>query len=79
MGCRSGVRTTLNLADLRKFFFSGVAVMLLFLLCAVASDDYVALKKFYESTFGSGWQFNTDWDMSNTDVCTWGYYHAKVT
>ena len=43
--------------------------MLLFLLCAAANDDYVALKAFYESTGGSGWAFNSGWDMSNTDVC----------
>ena len=52
--------------------------MLLFLLCAAANDDYVALKAFYESMGGSGWAFNTNWDMSNTDVCTWGYDHSKV-
>ena len=34
--------------------------MLLFLLCAAANDDYVALKAFYESTGGSGWAFNTN-------------------
>ena len=43
--------------------------MLLFLLCAAANDDYVALKAFYESTGGSGWACNANWDMSNTDVC----------
>ena len=53
--------------------------MLLFLLCAAANDDYVALKAFYESTFGSGWAFNTNWDMSNTDVCGYGSSHSKVT
>ena len=53
--------------------------MLLFLLCAAANDDYVALKAFYESTGGSGWAFNSHWDMSKTAVCglndhfnTWG-------
>ena len=46
--------------------------MLLFLLCAAANDDYVALKAFYESTGGSGWACNANWDMSNTDVCGWG-------
>ena len=43
--------------------------MLLFLLCAAANDDYVALKAFYESTGGSGWNDNIFWDMSKTDVC----------
>ena len=42
--------------------------MLLFLLCAATNDDYVALKALYESTGGSGWVFNKNWDMSNTDV-----------
>ena len=49
--------------------------MLLLLLCAAANDDYVALKAFYESTGGSGWNDNIFWDMSNTDVCgvpQWG-------
>ena len=49
--------------------------MLLFLLCAAANDDYVALKAFYESTGGSGWNDNIFWDMSKTDVCgvpQWG-------
>ena len=48
--------------------------MLLFLLCAAANDDYVALKALYESTGGSGWRWyvNKNWNMSNTDVCGWG-------
>ena len=46
--------------------------MLLFLLCAAANDDYVALKALYESTGGSAWTDNYGWDMSNTDACGWG-------
>ena len=43
--------------------------MLLFLLFAAANDDYFALKKLYEATGGSGWTYNKNWDMSNTNVC----------
>ena len=32
--------------------------MLLFLLCAAANDDYIALKALYESTNGSRWAYN---------------------
>ena len=45
--------------------------MLLLLLCAATNDDYVALKALYESTGGSGWTPNENWNMSNTDVCGW--------
>ena len=45
--------------------------MLLILLCAAANDDYVALKALYEATGGSGWVYNKNWDMRNTDVCGW--------
>jgi hypothetical protein len=43
--------------------------MLLLLLCAAANDDYVAVKALYEATGGSGWTYNKNWDMSNTNVC----------
>ena len=56
-----------------------LALAALALAGSAANDDYVALKAFYESTGGSGWAFNTNWDMSNTDVCGYGYSHSKVT
>ena len=49
-----------------------LALAALALAGSAANDDYVALKAFYESTGGSGWACNANWDMSNTDVCGWG-------
>ena len=47
--------------------------MLLVLLCAATSDDYVALKALYEATNGSEWQYNQNWNMNNTNVCEWNF------
>ena len=54
--------------------------MLLFLLCAAANDDYVALKALYEATGGSGWANRKNWDMSkmmsNTNVCSHRWHRS---
>ena len=47
------------------------ALAALALAVSAANDDYVALRALYESTGGSGWTHNANWDMSNTSVCGW--------